>query len=166
MNCMTERFNDNGYNIIEVFVADGTGTGSLAGSDITGAQANLFGTGQSASPALDFTDTFCGVLPLSAGSVAIDAANSSANGAAAVPSTDQRGIARDAHYDIGSYENAVIPPTVVSINRYNPSSETTNATSVIYRVTFSEAVTGVSASDFALTATGSRIRYNIGRYRR
>jgi len=43
-------------------------------------------------------------------------------------------------------------PAVVSIAR--DGSETTNADSVSYTVTFSEAVTGVGAGDFALEADG------------
>ena len=42
-------------------------------------------------------------------------------------------------------------PAVVSINRQVPSSETTNATSVTFRATFSEPVSGVGAADFSLT---------------
>jgi autotransporter-associated beta strand protein len=45
-----------------------------------------------------------------------------------------------------------IPPTVASINRVAASP--TNAASVQFTVTFSEAVTGVDATDFALTTTG------------
>jgi hypothetical protein len=44
-------------------------------------------------------------------------------------------------------------PTVVSINRSAPSP--TNGSSLVWRVTFSEGVTGVNASDFAMAATGS-----------
>ena len=47
------------------------------------------------------------------------------------------------------------PPSVQSINKQSPATDPTNATTLVYRVTFSEAVTGVDASDFALTATGS-----------
>ena len=47
-------------------------------------------------------------------------------------------------------------PTVSSINRNSPTTQTTNLTSVTYRVTFSESVTGVSASDFApITISGN-----------
>ena len=46
-------------------------------------------------------------------------------------------------------------PSVVSINRHSPAGEITNSTSVIYRVTFSEAVNGVDENDFALTGTAS-----------
>jgi len=46
-----------------------------------------------------------------------------------------------------------IVPSVSSINRQTPSEAATNASSVVFRVTFSESVTGVDASDFALTKT-------------
>ncbi|WP_172969643.1 DUF4347 domain-containing protein, partial [Rhodanobacter sp. T12-5] len=46
-----------------------------------------------------------------------------------------------------------VAPSVTSINRVTSAS--TNATSVDYTVTFAENVTGVDASDFALTATGT-----------
>ncbi|MCS7287680.1 MAG: Ig-like domain-containing protein [Roseiflexus sp.] len=44
------------------------------------------------------------------------------------------------------------PPTVAAITRLGASP--TSAATVAYRVTFSEAVTGVEASDFSLTTTG------------
>ncbi|NCC68568.1 MAG: hypothetical protein EOM14_10335, partial [Clostridia bacterium] len=44
-------------------------------------------------------------------------------------------------------------PSVSSINRNSPVSETTNSTGVTFRVTFSESVTGVDISDFSLTTT-------------
>jgi hypothetical protein len=46
------------------------------------------------------------------------------------------------------------PPTVVSISFQNPVNALTNATSVTFRVVFSEAVTNVDASDFTKTLTG------------
>lgn len=46
-------------------------------------------------------------------------------------------------------------PEVSSINRQTPAGASTNATSVTYRATFSENVTGVDASDFTLTSTGT-----------
>ncbi|MEI6950806.1 hypothetical protein V9K67_26725, partial [Paraflavisolibacter sp. H34] len=42
-------------------------------------------------------------------------------------------------------------PAVVSINRQSPSAAFTNATSLVFRATFSEAMAGVDAADFALT---------------
>ncbi|UOQ96787.1 Ig-like domain-containing protein [Hymenobacter sp. 5317J-9] len=47
-----------------------------------------------------------------------------------------------------------VAPTVSSSNRQNPAANPTNATSLTYRVTFSEAVTGVTTSSFAFTTTG------------
>lgn len=45
------------------------------------------------------------------------------------------------------------PPTVSSINRV--SGATTNATTVSYTVTFDKAVTGLDASDFSMTVSGT-----------
>ncbi len=46
-------------------------------------------------------------------------------------------------------------PTVLSILRSVPQGATTNATGVSYQVTFSEAVTGVTTTDFQLVETGT-----------
>jgi len=89
-------------------------------------------------------------IPLLAGSSAIDTGND-----ATCAATDQRGISRPqgAHCDIGAYEYAdTTAPIVTSIIRLNPSP--TNLASVDFTVTFSEAVSGVDTSDFALTASG------------
>ena len=48
-----------------------------------------------------------------------------------------------------------IAPTVTAINRLIPDAEKNNATSVSYRVTFSENVSGVDTADFALYTTGN-----------
>ena len=48
-----------------------------------------------------------------------------------------------------------IAPTVQSIVRTSPASNPTNAGTAAYTVTFSEAVTGVDASDFAVATTGT-----------
>lgn len=42
----------------------------------------------------------------------------------------------------------ITPPSVLSINRQQPAQQNTSLASVVYRVTFSEAVTGVDVSDF------------------
>ncbi|MEO7577504.1 MAG: DUF4347 domain-containing protein, partial [Massilia sp.] len=47
----------------------------------------------------------------------------------------------------------LIAPTVVSIDRQSPSSILTNADSLTFRVTFSEAVANVSAADFTVGGT-------------
>lgn len=48
-----------------------------------------------------------------------------------------------------------VAPTVSSINRQNPAGPPTNATSVVYRVNFSESVSNVDITDFVLTTTGT-----------
>ncbi len=48
----------------------------------------------------------------------------------------------------------LVAPVVLSINRQLPASDTTDATAVTFRVTFSEQVSGVDTSDFALAITG------------
>jgi hypothetical protein len=47
----------------------------------------------------------------------------------------------------------VTPPNVVSVDRYQPTTDTTSGSSVTYQVTFSEAVSGVDNADFTLTTT-------------
>ncbi len=56
---------------------------------------------------------------------------------------------------LGANKNIVIdngiPPSVVSFTRQTPSTMNTNANSLVFRATFSEAVTNVDSSDFAVT---------------
>ena len=54
----------------------------------------------------------------------------------------------------GSTSIAVLPG-VISIDRYNPLGTTTTGPTVVYLVTFSEAVTGVTAGDFRVVTTGT-----------
>ena len=58
--------------------------------------------------------------------------------------------------DAVSVENLTLTtaPTVTAINRHAGSATPTNASSVIFDVTFSTAVTGVSAGNFTVTTTG------------
>jgi len=51
--------------------------------------------------------------------------------------------------------SGIVYPYVESLNRTTPAGPTTNATSVSYTATFSSAVTGVNASDFATVLTGT-----------
>ena len=48
-------------------------------------------------------------------------------------------------------------PTVASIARQNPTSSPTNADSLTWRVTFSEAVSNVNAADFAVSGTTATV---------
>jgi len=58
---------------------------------------------------------------------------------------------------LGANKNIVIDngiaPSVVSFTRQTPSSASTNADSLIFRVSFSEAMTNVDSSDFVATGT-------------
>ncbi len=53
-------------------------------------------------------------------------------------------------------------PTVISIVRQTPTSQTTSSTSLTFRVTFSEAVNAPVASNFAVAAVSSSITGSIG----
>jgi len=89
--------NDNGYNIVENssgYTFSGTG-------DITGNQVNL---NLSSSLADNNTTNGTPTLALSAGSVAINAGNGTANNGVSIPATDQRDAGRDGTVDIGAYE--------------------------------------------------------------
>ncbi len=85
---------------------------------------------------------------LSLGNPAINAGTNSG-----CPTTDQRGLPRDAQCDIGAFEYTdSTAPTVTSILR--ASTNPTTASSVSYTVTFSESVTGVDVADFSLNTSG------------
>ena len=66
------------------------------------------------------------------------------------------------------------PPTVSSIERYNPAAENTDSQSLVYKVTFSEDVMGVNVADFVLspdstggsttTATTTATAINTGQF--
>ena len=53
------------------------------------------------------------------------------------------------------YNVDTVAPSVASINRANPASDTTNVSTVDYRVAFSESVTGVDPTDFQVITSGS-----------
>jgi trimeric autotransporter adhesin len=111
----TGTLTDNGYNIVEVQSGDSTGAGKTftAATDITGQQANLFGTGVTTRALADNggpTQT----LLLGSGSVAIDTIPYSAgtrpfNGS---PDLDQRGYYRafNTSRDTGAYESGAATP--------------------------------------------------------
>ena len=58
----------------------------------------------------------------------------------------------DETYTFSTAVTDSIAPTVSSIERYNPSSATTDSQTLVYRITFSEDVTGVGTADFALSS--------------
>ncbi|RMG72276.1 MAG: LamG domain-containing protein, partial [Bacteroidetes bacterium] len=113
----TSYITDNGYNIIEVPTTY-SGSFSWDASTITGDQADLFGSGISATPALatnNNTDNNTQTIALIAGSVAINAGDGATHSdnnnqtTVAIPSTDQRGKSRIGNVDIGAYESQEYP---------------------------------------------------------
>jgi CSLREA domain-containing protein len=87
------------------------------------------------------------------GSHAIDAGDDAICLTSPVNNLDQRGITRPqgSHCDVGAYEYDSTP-TVTSITRANANP--TNAASVDFTVTFSEAVDNVNTADFSLNTSG------------
>ncbi|MFD2247248.1 heparin lyase I family protein [Pontibacter ruber] len=53
------------------------------------------------------------------------------------------------------------PPTVISINRQNPTTSTTTSTTVFFRATFSEQVIGVDAADFTATTVSGTVKGTV-----
>jgi len=78
-----------------------------------------------------------------------------------MPSTPARPVSRpSAGSRIEPLEARITPgnvsfPNVVSIDRLNPSESDTDAGTVVYRVTFDQAVTGVDAADFEVFTSGN-----------
>ena len=57
----------------------------------------------------------------------------------------------DQTYTVNTVPADSTAPTLTSIERYNPAAENTNSQKLVYKVTFSENVTGVDTSDFTLS---------------
>ncbi|MYG63846.1 MAG: hypothetical protein F4158_04630, partial [Synechococcus sp. SB0675_bin_7] len=124
------------------FSFDETVTG-FAASDIQATNATVSG----------FTETTAGkawstlVTPQSAGAVTIKVAANAAQDAAGNGSA---AATASSDYDPDA-------PTVSSIVRRMPSTTPTNADSLTWRVTFSEAVVNVDANDFAVSGTDATL---------
>ena len=69
--------------------------------------------------------------------------------------TDSSNAAITGNAAVNAVNSSGIAPFVQSINRTNPIGQTTNANSVSFTVTFSEAVVGVNLSDFQLALAGT-----------
>ena len=61
----------------------------------------------------------------------------------------------DHTYTVGTIPADTTAPTVASIERSDPAAETTSAQTLVFAVTFSEGVSGVDLSDFALSSGGT-----------
>ena len=105
-------------------------------------------------------------IALGSGSAAIDAGLDAVCAAAPVNGKDQRGVKRPggAHCDAGAYEAST--PTVASRMPKPGATGVARTTTVV--VTFSEPVTGVSASSFVLRdkATGKPVKASVAVPRR
>ena len=71
------------------------------------------------------------------------------------PLTDTTPTGADETYTVSTTITDTTAPTISSIERYSPSSATTDRQTLIYEVIFSEAVTGVDAADFALSSSST-----------
>ena len=67
------------------------------------------------------------------------------------PLTSTTPTGSDETYTVSTTPVDTTAPTVSSIERYSPSGATTSSQTLVYEVTFSEDVTGVDESDFALS---------------
>ena len=85
------------------------------------------------------------ITPLAAGIVTVSVAAGVAADAASNGNTVSNTLTR-------TYNNAT--PTIVSINYQTPATSPTNATSLTFRVTFSENVVNVDAADFTKIVSG------------
>ena len=117
-----------------------------AGSTGTGSVTGLTGSGSAYSVTVTATadGTFNLDLVSSGHGIADTASNPLTN---AVPTTGT-----DHTYTVSTAVTDSTAPTLASIERSNPSSATTSSQTLIYKVTFSEDVTGVDQADFVLSA--------------
>ena len=127
--------NDGGFTVTKTGTSTTYSVSSIAqGTDASHVVLTVADMGTAASAGVTVTYTFGG--------------NGSITDAAVNPLfTDSTGQA------ISAWDTEA--PTVSGINRNSPTTETTNAASVTFRVTFSEAVTGVGASDFTAKGTAA-----------
>ena len=75
-----------------------------------------------------------------------------------ITSTGDFGTGNHRVYDITVTDEDTIPdtaPTVTSIERDDPASQTTDSQMLVFKVTFSEDVTGVDQADFVLSSGGT-----------
>ena len=72
--------------------------------------------------------------------------------AAENPLTDTSSTGADETYTVSTVVADTTAPRLSSIERFNPSNATTSSQTLVYEVTFSEDVTGVDTTDFALSS--------------
>ena len=124
----------------------GTGTGSVTNLAGSGSQYLVsVSAAQDGSYNLDLVSSGHGIA---------DAANN--------PLSSPAPTGADHTYTVSTIPADTTAPTLASIERHSPADQNTDSQTLVYKVTFSEDVTGVDAADFALssgstggTSTGS-----------
>jgi hypothetical protein len=97
-----------------------------------------------------------GTTTATGGSFSLTPPTSLTEGSHTVYATAQtNGSAPSANSNTNTFTVDVTAPTVLSITRQSPVANPTNASTLTYRVAFSESVVGVSTSSFSLTSTGT-----------
>ena len=129
-----------------VLSSGSTGSGNNGNSPVT----SISGSGDTYRiTVFPSTDGTYNLDLVSSGHSIVDAANN--------PLTNTSPTGADETYTVSTAVTDTTNPRLASIERYSPASQNTNSQSLIYEVTFSEDVTGVTASDFVLSSgsTGS-----------
>ena len=80
------------------------------------------------------------------------------------PLTSTTPTGADETYTVSTTITDTTAPTISSIERYSPSSATTDSQTLVYRITFSEDVTGVGKSDFALSGSAGGTSTSSGQF--
>ena len=93
------------------------------------------------------TDGTYNLDPVSSGHNITDAASN--------PLTNTAPAGADETYTVSTEILDSTNPTLESIERYSPASQNTDSQTLVYSVTFSEDVTGVTASDFTLSPSST-----------
>ena len=127
-----------------VLSSGSTGSGNNGNSPVT----SISGSG----------DTYrITVSPSTDGTYNLDLVSSGHNieDAADNPLTNRSPTGADETYTVSTAVTDTTNPRLASIERYSPASQNTNSQSLIYEVTFSEDVTGVTASDFTLSPSST-----------
>lgn len=142
---------DSGYNVIgkatssDITLASTTwtdGTSSIDGT-FTRPSGGSGSLGLATELADNSTQYGTQTLSINSSSIAIDSGSSSANGAIAIPSLDQRGLARSTP-DIGAFEYGAVQdltaPTITSISSNKANGSYKAGTVIDINVVFSEVV--------------------------
>ena len=116
-----------------------------SGSTGTGSMASLTGSGSQYLVTVSATQD--GTYNLDVASSGHGIADAAAN-----PLTDTSPTGADQTYTVSTTPADTTPPTVSSIERHSPADQNTDSQTLVYRVTFSENVTGVDAADFSLSS--------------